>query len=198
MAYLYKHNENHIFLGPKIGEGINMGTSKALIPVYEVTGSGESYNSGILFQFQNIHKLSASGGEQTYSDKKSDTKSFIKLIQSYKDQLLRHNEIFSSYPSYQIQEKIEFTTSYLLSCSPEKISLQLTNEGSAFFTLVMKDRTIYFEHYLIDYFDDTDEALVTIRKGDKNLLCFGGKIEDAFTQLRQELHQQGISLPEFA
>ena len=123
---------------------------------------------------------------------------FIKLEQSFLKQLEELPELFGDQNKFLLQEKMKVSTDPLLSCSPDKMSLELTNEGSIFYTLIKNDITIYLQHYLIDRFDETDEAIVSVYKGDHNSLNYGGALVEVFNQLSKLLISESIAIPEFA
>jgi hypothetical protein len=126
------------------------------------------------------------------------TKQFIKLEQSFKQQLENHPEFFEGQKHYLLIEKMKISADALLTCQPDKISLQVTDEGSIYYTILKNDITIYFQHYLIDEFDGNDEAIVTIYKGEKNLLNYGGSLPETIGQLGIVLSEFAIDLPVFA
>lgn len=127
-----------------------------------------------------------------------NNKKFIKLDQSFSTQIQQTPEIFNGQNIYSLKEKMKLSTDPLLSCVPDKISLELTHEGSIFYTLIKNDIKIYFQHFLIDEFDDSDEAIVSVFKGDNNLLNYGGSLHQSINQLAIVLSQNSIMLHQFA
>jgi hypothetical protein len=127
----------------------------------------------------------------------NSTRQFIKLEQSFLRQL-NSNDAFEGQNKYFLQEKMRISADTLLNCFPDKVSLEVTNEGSIFYTLIKDDLRIYFQHYLIDEFDDTEEALVSIFKGEDNLLNYGGTLTETLKELSRYLISQNIALPQLA
>lgn len=128
----------------------------------------------------------------------NDNKKFIKLEQSFSYQLEQSNDLFDGQNQYSLKEKMKLSTDALLSCYPEKISLELTVEGSIFYTLIKNDIKIYFQHFLIDEFDDSEEAIVSVFKDDYNLLNYAGSLHETISQLGLVLSQNSIVLHQFA
>jgi len=93
---------------------------------------------------------------------------------------------------------MKLSAEVLLQCFPDRISLEITNEGSIFYTVRKNDITIYFQHFLVDEFDGADEAIVSVFKGENPLLNYGGSLSDTINQLNVVLLPQSIVLPEFA
>jgi hypothetical protein len=127
-----------------------------------------------------------------------DSKSFIKLEQSFLNQLEDMQDVFSNQSKYQLQEKMKFSADALLSCVPDKISLELTYEGSIFYTVLKNDFKIYFQHFLVDEFDETEEAIVSVFKEDSNILNFAGALDETIEQLGKYLNKYSIQLHQFA
>ena len=128
----------------------------------------------------------------------NDSKKFINLEQSFLSQLEQYQETFANQNKYILKEKMKLSADSLLSCNPNKISLELTNEGSIFYTLIKNDIKIYFQHFLIDEFDDSDEAIISVFKGDQNLLNYGGSLHNALSKLGKALEQYQVRLIQFA
>ena len=126
------------------------------------------------------------------------TKNFIKLEQSFLHQLDKFEATFEGQPRYLLQEKMKVSSEFLLCCSPDVISLQLTEEGSIFYTVKKNGIHIYFQHYLIDEFDDADEAIVSVYNGEEKLLDYGGTLIETVTELNTILASKRIFLPELA
>jgi hypothetical protein len=108
---------------------------------------------------------------------------FISLEQSFLNQLKKHPEFFEGHAEYNLLEKMRLSTEILLSCVPDKISLQITDEASIFYTVFKNDLHIYFQHFLIDEFDQTDECMVSVYKGEKKILDYGGSLADTIEEL---------------
>jgi hypothetical protein len=126
------------------------------------------------------------------------TKQFIKLEQSFKQQLSNNHQFFEGQKDYVLIEKMKISADALLACQPDKISLQVTDEGSIYYTILKNDVALYFEHYLIDEFDGNDEAIATVYKGEKVLFNYGGTLAETIAQLGIALSKFAIELPVFA
>ncbi len=126
------------------------------------------------------------------------TRDFIKLEQSFFTQMKQHEAFFDGQNQYALHEKMKLSSELLLYSSPDAISLQLTEEGSIFYTVRKNEFYIYLQHYLIDEFDETDEAIVSIYNRNEKLLDYGGTLEESIRQLNGELGATSILLPEFA
>lgn len=127
-----------------------------------------------------------------------DIKSFIKLEQSFLNQLEEMRDVYSNQSKYQLQEKMKLSADALLSSFPDKISLELTHEGSIFYTVLKNDFKIYFQHFLVDEFDETEEAIVSVFKEDLNILNFAGTLDETIAQLGKMLNKYSIRLHQFA
>ena len=84
----------------------------------------------------------------------------------------------------------------LLHSNPDKISLQLTNEGSIFYTVYKNDIHLYFEHYLMEDFDGKDESIVSVYKGDEKILDYGGSVAETLEELSGILSSEFVALYE--
>lgn len=126
------------------------------------------------------------------------TSRFINLEQSFLQQWKKHSEYFPGLSEYTVRERMKISAELLLQCYPDVITIQVTGEGSLFYTVRKNSISIYLQHYLIDEYDDTDEAIVTLYKGDKKLLEYGGSLSETIHELSLTLASESINLPEFA
>jgi hypothetical protein len=133
-----------------------------------------------------------------YSTPIDSNKQFIRLEQSFLDQLKKYGHFFEGHSEYLLQEKMKLSADILLNCNPDKISLQVTDEGSIFYTLIKDDITIYFQHYIVDEFDGSDEAIVTVYKGPQLLFNHAGSLTETISVLSTKLGSHAIVLPVFA
>jgi hypothetical protein len=117
----------------------------------------------------------------------NNIRQFIQLERSFLQQLEKFPELFDGLNRYLLQEKMKLSADSILNCMPDKISLEVTLDGSIFYTFLKDDLNVYFEHYLIDEFDDSDESIISIFKGDENILNFGGSLVDTLTELNNFL-----------
>jgi hypothetical protein len=137
-------------------------------------------------------------GELRHTPVDDTTRQFIKLEQSFLQQLDQQNFNFQDQRQYVLQEKMKISSELLLHCFPDAISLQLTEDKSIFYTIRKNNIHIYLQHYLIDEFDGTDEAIVSVYSGNDKLLDYGGTLAEAIAQLSIALAPESIALPELA
>ncbi len=123
-------------------------------------------------------------------------KQFIKLEQSFRSQLEKHAATFEGQNKYALQEKMKLSADALLSCSPDKVSLEITWDGSIFYKVIKNDVSIHFEHFLINEFDSTDEAIMTIYKKTQQMLNYGGSLANAVAELAKFFVSNKIAVPE--
>jgi hypothetical protein len=123
---------------------------------------------------------------------------FIKLEQSFMRQYEVHPEYFGDQSEYCVREKMKISAELILQCNPDIITVQVTGEGSLYYTVLKNDITFYLQHYLIEEFDGTDDAIVTVYKGNDRLFEYGGSLAETIQQLSMILAPESITLPEFA
>lgn len=164
-----------------------------------LSGSVANINSFIAWE-QNSGESGNTFSEENVLPQNSfnNNRQFIRLEQSFQQQLDLLSNIFEGQKSYILKEKMKISVDVILNCSPDKISLQLTEEGSIFYTFLKDGSTVYFQHYLIDEYDDSDEAIVSIFKGDENIVNFAGSLSDAFTILNKSLFSESSLIHELA
>lgn len=123
---------------------------------------------------------------------------FIKLDRKFRGQLAKEREAFSGCSDYLLNEKMRISAELLLSGVPDAISLELTNEGSIFYTWRKNDISIYLDHYLIDEYDGKDEMIVSIYKNNDKLADFAGSMDEAIVHINNTLASESIVFPVFA
>lgn len=111
----------------------------------------------------------------------NNNRQFIKLQQAFDQQIKLRKDLIGDC-STDIEANFKYSSESLLNFSPDKISLQLTDDMSIFYTILKEDLTIYFEHFLTDDFD-SDEAIVSIFKEDINIINFAGSFSDSLKEL---------------
>jgi hypothetical protein len=159
------------------------------------------YTASLYSNLTGTHSYISSGtGRNEVKNTPIDTtnKLFIKLEQTFLNQLDNYSQIFDNQNKFLLQEKMKLSTDPLLHCYPDRISLEVTEEGSIFYTIIKNDIIIYLQHFLIDEFDNSDEAIVNVFKGENNLLNYGGTLAEAINHLGTILKSETIILPEFA
>ncbi|MEO5995265.1 MAG: hypothetical protein ABIN89_01115 [Chitinophagaceae bacterium] len=142
---------------------------------------------------------------QEISDLRSDptqdyknTRQFIKLDQAFREQLKEYSEAFKGKTNFALKELMNLSSDILLKTLPDKISLQLTEEGCIFYTLLKNNITIFFSHYLTADIHDIDESIISIYKGESNLLNYAGELWETIHAANKVLHSFNIAIPEFA
>lgn len=110
------------------------------------------------------------------------TRQFIKLEQSFLKQLNDNVELFKDQSRFSLQEKMKISAEAILDCMPDKISLQLTEERSIFYTIIKDDLKIYFQHFLFEEFDECDEAIISIFIGNDNVLNYAGEFSEVINE----------------
>jgi hypothetical protein len=128
----------------------------------------------------------------------NNNRQFIQMEQTFLKQLQQSAGFFEGHNTFFLKEKMKMSADALLNYSPDKISLQLTNEGSIFYTLFKDGLTIYLQHYITDDHDDTDEAIISVFKGDENRLNFGGSLTDTLSMANSVLSPESIQVLELA
>ena len=126
------------------------------------------------------------------------TPRFIRLEESFRSQFEHSGADFSDLTEYIALERMKISAELLLACGPDAISLELTHEGSVFYTLRKNDIFVYLDHYLVDEYDGNDQATVSVYKNNEKLLDFGGSLEETFGELNMALALEGIAFPAFA
>ena len=61
-----------------------------------------------------------------------------------------------------------------------------------FYTFFKDGLTIYLQHFLIDEYDGSDEAIINIFKGHESLLNFGGTLNDSILMICKYLTPKSL------
>lgn len=164
-----------------------------------ISGSVANVNPSIAWA-QNTGESGNSHIEESSVSQNSfnSNRQFIKLEQSFDQQLEQFGNVFVGQNKYILKEKMKYSAEAILNCSPDKISLQITPEASVFYTFLRNGLAIYFQHYLIEEYDGSDEAIISIFKGDENIINFAGSLPDASSELNKALSPESLLIPEFA
>jgi len=168
---------------------------RGYLPV--ISSSVGSVNPPIAWE-QNTGESGNSYAEETPQNSFNTNRQFIKLQQSFDLQLEQFENLFQDQNKYALKEKMKYSAEAILNCSPDRISLQITDEGSIFYTFLKNGSTIYFQHYLIDEYDGSDEAIISIFRGEENTINFAGSLSETFTELNKVLFPESLSISEFA
>lgn len=127
----------------------------------------------------------------------NNNRQFIKLKQSFDNQFKSRKELFNDYPKSSLYEKFKYSVEPILNFFPDKITLQLTDDLSIFYTLLKGSLTIYFEHYITEDYGYSDEVIVSIFKNDLNVINFAGSLSDSLKELSSEVSPSPL-ISEFA
>lgn len=134
-----------------------------------------------------LPKWEVVGTASTSSQPVSSDRQFIKLLESFK-QKSQELEIPDGQSEYSWTEKMKISANELLEIiRPDKISLDITHDKSIFYTLIKNDITIFFEHFLVDEYDENDDAGFTAFRSQKKIANYGGTLHDSFYELGLQL-----------
>ena len=122
----------------------------------------------------------------------------VNLHKSFVSQLHGKRGVLAGQPDYLLEEKMKLSVEPILACSPDKISLEVTWDGSIFYKAIKNNLTIHFEHFLVDEFDGTDEAILIIYKGDAQVLAYGDTLTNTISELAKFLAAYKIDIPQLA
>ncbi len=146
-------------------------------------------------------KMQESSGSEFLADRFNvdntpiyDTRKYIKPIQSFTKQYKELSEVFFGQNEYILQEKLKLSLDALVACNPDKILLEVTREGSVFYTIQKGVMKIYFQHFLIDSYDNSDEAVVSVFLNDENIFNYGGNLDDTINRLAEALTPNNIKI----
>jgi len=123
---------------------------------------------------------------------------FIKLQRSFNQQLSRWSGDFCGQSNYVLREKMKLSAELLLHCSPDAISLELTEEGSIFYTVRKNHFSLYLDHYLAGEIEGKDESIVSVFRNNDKILDFAGTMDETIVQLNKVLGPESILFPTFA
>lgn len=174
--------------------------------MYALLGAYPSYAAqGTRAGSVNSSRLGASSGEASPVQPDNalvphnpfrGNRQFIKLEQSFSEQLKKHEATFAGQNTYLLKEKMKMSADALIGCSPDKISLELTWDGSLFYKLIKNNITVHFEHFLVDEFDGSDEAIVTIYEDYKEVKNYGGTLAETIKQFATFPSFYNIKIPQ--
>jgi hypothetical protein len=170
----------------------NLYPSHAIFPCiksdYANTGSTGSimYSYEETFPFFHSNQVGfKSPYEGTFSDiinSNSDNK-FISIKKTFKAQFELLEEYFADVNFIEADEKLSLSLSSLLASNPDVISMELTHEKSAFFTIKKRDYTFFIQHFLDEIEEDDDEAILSVFKGNQKLPSYAGSLSQTLSEL---------------
>ncbi len=126
-----------------------------------------------------------------------NNKQFIKLYQSFSEQLEMNADVFFGENNYTLQEKMKISSDAILKIFPDKVSLEVTDGGSIFYKIIKGDTSIFFEHFLIAEDDGPDEAIITVYQNDENILNFGGSLTEVINETNKFFLPHNIRTADF-
>lgn len=127
-----------------------------------------------------------------------DERQLVNLHKSFIGQLEGKRDVLGGQSDYLLVEKMKLSAEPILACLPDKISLEVTWDGSIFYKVVKNDLTVHFEHFLVEEFDGSDEVMMTIYKSDIQVLLYGDTLINAVNALSKFLASHKIVMPQFA
>src|SRR5665647_3011931 len=89
---------------------------------------------------------------------RTDFRTYIKLQKDFR-RIAENTGVFENQNNYIVEEKMKTSLDGLLNLAPDKISLEISYEGSVYYKMIIDDYQVFFEHFLIDDFDGADEAI---------------------------------------
>lgn len=140
------------------------------------------------WDFYDCVKLSRKRVDSSEVFREIDRK-IISLDKEFNKQYEKCNEIYSKEDYYDYRDKFSKLTLEMLKMNPEKLSIELTNEKSAFFTAIKGDITLFFEQYLEELEDDNeDEALVSVYVNKESKEGYSGSLKYCLNKARTILY----------
>ena len=130
--------------------------------------------------------------EGTVIDNSNADKEFIKFKKSFKAQYETLAEYFADVNFIAADEKLSLSLSSILSTNPDVISMELTHEQSAFFTIKKSDYTFFIQHFLYEIDEDDDEAILTAFKGNEKLPSYAGSLSQTISELSSILEPDSL------
>jgi hypothetical protein len=121
-----------------------------------------------------------------------DIKVFIRLKKQFDRQLSEVDGIFDGQSEYTLEEKMKISLNALLDLGPDNISLEVSYDGSVYYKMIFGNYHIFFEHFLIDEFDDSDEAIFTVYEGEERIVNYGGSLSKAINELNKLLVTKSV------
>lgn len=116
------------------------------------------------------------------SNSNSDKK-YINFKKSFKVQFETLSEYFANVDFVSAEEKLSSSLSSILASYPDVISMELTHEQSAFFTIKKNEYTFFIQHFLNEIDEDEDEAILTVFKGNQKLPSYAGSLLQTISEL---------------
>jgi hypothetical protein len=128
--------------------------------------------------------------EGTVIDNSNADKEFIKFKKLFKAQYETLAEYFAAVNFIAADEKLSLSLNSILSTNPDVISMELTHEQSAFFTIKKNDYTFFIQHFLNEIDEDDDEAILTVFKGNEKLPSYAGSLSKTISELNSVLEPE--------
>lgn len=114
-----------------------------------------------------------------------DNSGYVLRTYGFNNQLIEINEKFKKelYTSVNINKPLAIkayreSINLILGLNPDKISLEITESDSIYYTVLRKDFSIYIEEYI----DDNEVNVVSFKKGVKQV-SFSGTIQEVIFKI---------------
>jgi len=114
----------------------------------------------------------------SYSDNK-----YINFKKAFKVQFEKLAEYFADLDFVSVDEKLSSSLSSILASNPDVISMELTYEQSAFYTIKKNEYTFFIQHFLNEIDEDDDEAILTMFKGNQKQPSYAGSLSQTISEL---------------
>jgi hypothetical protein len=114
---------------------------------------------------------------------------FIHLTEEFLDQFGKKADFFHGLTKSSALEMMKISSDGILNLGPEKISMQLTSEGSIFYTFFKNGSTFYLQHYLITESEE-DEAFLNIFNQEGLNKNFAGDISNILDYLNASISRE--------
>lgn len=128
----------------------------------------------------------------------NNNRQFIRLYETFNSALKKMPKLTEEQTLYSLLEKMKFSSNLLLKFNPDRISLQLTDDGAIYYTLLINNITLYVSQYLNADVEGIDEFLVSVFLGEENLLNATGNMNEILYSLNKTLTKHNITIPELA
>jgi hypothetical protein len=114
----------------------------------------------------------------------SSDKDFIKFESQFIKQYQKLSEYYTEGNFEKYKQKFSVSLSEILKFKPDVLTMELTTEGSVYYTFIKNDYSIFIQHYL-DIIDlEDDEAILTAFNNDTKLPSFAGSLDETLIELK--------------
>jgi hypothetical protein len=113
-------------------------------------------------------------------------KQFIGCIKQFNREFKTSSE-FDKAEYQAISNELKISLSALVEIEPDNISLELTSDKSAYYTIQKGNSTFFFQHFLKIESSDEDEAIVTKFENGEYQSSYAGNLDDAISEFCQHI-----------